>query len=375
MRRAAALLLAGALLAGSGCTGGVGGTYRNIEELQIVEALGFDIDNGRVLASAATGRDASGREALRASGDGVDVTSALRQMRGLAAGGDLFFDSTGHILLGEAAAEDAGRFLGYVERSVELRLDTPLLVARGGTARSLVLAAGGTEGDAPSILSALEDRVLRSGAGFVPGCAEIAAALERSGAALALAVRTERSTAGDYDTAVPAGFAVLRGGALVGYLDAGVSLGAGLLLSRAGRAELYVSGAEIRLISCSCGIEPVWDGEKLRALRFSLSVSGSLTESAAGANLSQEAARAELEAAFAAECSRLAELCLAASQALEADFLGLGAQLERREPRRWREIAGSWDALLPQLELHVEAEATLLRSYGYDDPPTRGKGG
>ena len=84
MRRAAALLLAGALLAGSGCTGGVGGTYRNIEELQIVEALGFDIDNGRVLASAATGRDASGREALRASGDGVDVTSALRQMRGLA---------------------------------------------------------------------------------------------------------------------------------------------------------------------------------------------------------------------------------------------------------------------------------------------------
>ena len=62
MRRAAALLLAGALLAGSGCTGGVGGTYRNIEELQIVEALGFDIDNGRVLASAATGRDASGRE-------------------------------------------------------------------------------------------------------------------------------------------------------------------------------------------------------------------------------------------------------------------------------------------------------------------------
>ena len=82
-----------------------------------------------------------------------------------------------------------------------------------------------------------------------------------------------------------------------------------------------------------------------------------------------------MEAAFAAECSRLAELCLAASQALEADFLGLGAQLEREQPRRWREISGGWDALLPQLELHVEAEATLLRSYGYDDPPTRGKGG
>ena len=209
----------------------------------------------------------------------------------------------------------------------------------------------------------------------MPGCAEIAAGLERSGAALALAVRAERSTAGDYDTAVPAGFAVLRGGALAGYLDAGASLGVGLLLSRAGRAELDVSGAEIRLISCSCDIEPLWEGDKLRALRFSLSASGSLTESAAGADLSQEVARAELEAAFAAECSRLAELCLAASQALEADLLGLGAQLERREPRRWREISGGWDELLPQLELHVEAEATLLRSYGYDDPPTRGKGG
>ena len=60
MRRAAALLLAGALLAGSGCTGGRRRDLPHIEELQIVEALGFDIDNGRVLASAATGRDASG---------------------------------------------------------------------------------------------------------------------------------------------------------------------------------------------------------------------------------------------------------------------------------------------------------------------------
>ena len=169
---------------------------------------------------------------------------------------------------------------------------------------------------------------------------------------------------------------MLRGGALVGYLDAGASLGAGLLLSRAGRAELDVSGAEIRLISCSCDIEPLWDGEKLRALRISLSVSGSLTESRrrrgplAGGGKGGAWKRHSPRSALAWRSSAWPP-----RRRWKRTSSAWARSWRRREPRRWREISGGWDALLPQLELHVEAEATLLRSYGYDDPPTRGKGG
>ncbi len=375
MRRAGAYLLSLTLALCSGCAAGIGGTYRNIEELQIIETLGFDSHGGAVLATAATGRDASGREVLRAAGAGEDVTAALRDMRELAGGGDLFFDSTGHILLGEAAAEEAGRYFDYIGRSGELRLDTPLIVVRGGEAAELVLSAGGDAEDVTSILSALEHDTERSGTGFVPSCSDIAVSLERSGSALALAVRTAKSTAGDFDTAENAGYAIFSGGELAGYLDGDAALGAAMLSGRAGRADIGAGGVSARLIRCGCELEPVWEGDKLRALRFRLDLRGSVTEAEAYPDLASAARRGETEEALASEAERMAASCLATSQALGADFLGIGAELERRFPGRWKAIAAEWDELFRAVDVQVEAEWTLLRSYGYDTPPGLGEEG
>ena len=69
----------------------------------------------------------------------------------------------------------------------------------------------------------------------------------------------------------------------------------------------------------------------------------------------------------------MAASCLATSQALGADFLGIGAELERRFPGRWKAIAAEWDELFRAVDVQVEAEWTLLRSYGYDTPPGLGE--
>ena len=63
MRRAATALAAPALLAPSGCTLSIYNSYRDIESLEVVQALGLDTPGvGGVLLSVATGADASGRE-------------------------------------------------------------------------------------------------------------------------------------------------------------------------------------------------------------------------------------------------------------------------------------------------------------------------
>ena len=60
MRRAAVALAASALLALSGCTLSIYNSYRDIESLEVVQALGLDAaGDGGVLLSVATGADAS----------------------------------------------------------------------------------------------------------------------------------------------------------------------------------------------------------------------------------------------------------------------------------------------------------------------------
>ena len=55
MRKPAAALAALIFLSLAGCAGGVGHNYRDTESLEVVQALGIDLDGGSVTLSAATG--------------------------------------------------------------------------------------------------------------------------------------------------------------------------------------------------------------------------------------------------------------------------------------------------------------------------------
>ena len=66
MRQAAIALLAAALLGLSGCAQSIYNSYRDIESLEVVQALGLDsAADGGVVLSVATGSDASGKEPVR----------------------------------------------------------------------------------------------------------------------------------------------------------------------------------------------------------------------------------------------------------------------------------------------------------------------
>ena len=68
MRRSiAVVLMLCAFLPLSGCTLSVYNNYRELERLQVIETVGFDAaQDGGVVLSISAGRDASGREPVRA---------------------------------------------------------------------------------------------------------------------------------------------------------------------------------------------------------------------------------------------------------------------------------------------------------------------
>ena len=215
MRRAAVALAASALLALSGCTLSIYNSYRDIESLEVVQALGLDAaGGGGVLLSVATGADASGREPVRLTQEAESLDGAMRGMEQLTGRGRLFFSGTGAIVLGAPAAAESARWLDAIARSKELRLDTELYVLRSGEAAGLLTSDDAPE-DVFASLNALAERVRSDGPAPVPTCSDVSRSLISSGAALAAAIDVAEGADGRL-TPVPAGFAILTAAAWPG---------------------------------------------------------------------------------------------------------------------------------------------------------------
>lgn len=372
MRKLIAALSAAALLALGGCAQSIFVNYRDIESLRVVQALGLDAAaDGGVVLSAASGPDASGREPLRLTREGESLDAAMRELEALTGGGQLFFAGTGAIVLGEAAADEAARWLDAVTRSKELRLDTELYVLRGGEAAELLCGEDAPE-DVFAALDALAQRLRRNGPSPAPGCADAARALTGSGAALAAAIELEKGAEGKL-TPIPAGFAVLTDSGLAAWLEDEAALGAGLFAGGPGAALLELGGVTVELAGAKAELEPLWADGGLAALRVFVEASGSVVGAPAGSKPDSGAARAELEAALAEALRSGVEAALEISRGTGADFLGLGRRLETEHPARFAAMRRPWAETLPELEFEVEARAKILNVREYADSPFGGE--
>ena len=372
MRYAALALCAAVLLALSGCTQSIYNNYRDIENLEVVQAAGLDAgEEGGVTLSVATGSDASEREPLRLSAGAESLDGAMRELEQLAGRGSLFFSGTGAIVLGEGAAEDAPRWLDAVARSKELRLDTELFVLRGDKASELLTGENAPE-DVFAALNALSSRSREYGPAPVPTCVDVTRSLIASGAALAAAIELEEGADGAV-TPVPAGFAVLTESGLAGFLTGDAALGAGLFLGGPGISVTELEGGvTAELAGADVSFEPVWgeDGA-VTGLEFSVEVRAGVIEAPAGGSFSDEESWASLESELAARVRGWVEAALSASTAEGADFLGLGRSVEVRYPVKYSAMPLSWEDGFAGLDISVSCRAEILNMREYADSPFR----
>ena len=379
MRRALALLLLISLfLPLSGCTLSVYNNYRELERLQVIETVGFDAaEGGGVKLSISAGRDASGREPVRASTTAQSVTEAMQELQGLSRSDELFFSGTGCILIGEAAASETARWLELVARSDSLRLDTPVFAVIGGEAAELVTEAGGEDGDITQIMQALISFAEKSGPARIYTCAEAARSLVENGAALIGSVRgTQDASKEGGLTAELDGYAVLGSmGRLMGCIEGEDALGVGLFYGEPGRAALTLDcGATAELAGGKVGLRPVTDSSgAICALEVAGFVEAIVMETLPSLDLGADQARAQVEDELAERCGSWVYNILDKSIALGLDFLGLGQRLERENPQLWHSLPEPWLKELPELELTVRSSAGLLNVREFADAPDWGR--
>lgn len=379
MRRALAVwLLISLFLPLSGCTLSVYNNYRELERLQVIETVGFDAaEGGGVKLSISAGRDASGREPVRASTTAQSVTEAMQELQGLSRSDELFFSGTGCILIGEAAASETARWLELVARSDSLRLDTPVFAVIGGEAAELVTEAGGEDGDITQIMQALISFAEKSGPARIYTCAEAARSLVENGAALIGSVRgTQDASKEGGLTAELDGYAVLGSmGRLMGCIEGEDALGVGLFYGEPGRAALTLDcGATAELAGGKVGLRPVTDSSgAICALEVAVFVEAIVMETLPSLDLGADQARAQVEDELAERCGSWVYNILDKSIALGLDFLGLGQRLERENPQLWHSLPEPWLKELPELELTVRSSAGLLNVREFADAPDWGR--
>lgn len=197
------------------------------EELAVVQAMGVDSERGAVALSLVTAADSSrGEGPVRMSGSGATIPAAEEDVASRAAEEAVFCAHTKAVLLGEASArEDVEGVLRYVCRSRELRMDVPLLIVRDGSAAEALLETGDERVGAAELLGALSAAAQAEDGEALPSVGRIEGALAENRCALAAALRCVRSSeqkgAGEAGalTLARAGWAVIKGGALIGFVE------------------------------------------------------------------------------------------------------------------------------------------------------------
>ena len=350
-------IIIGMLLSGCGGQRGIYANFRPIDQLRLVETLGYDA--GPELSAAV--RKTEDTPALSLTARGRSIPDAVDALQARTDRGALFFAHARFVLLGWRAAEQGiGALMDYLERDIHMRLDTELLLL-DCEAKEL-LAAGDGDFDLTAAAEAAKRESEAQACGLVLDFRETALALSEYGAAPVMLLHCRFPADGPPEL-LPDGCGVLCGGVLAGTLERPLAETLGLLLGRAGTLTRSLGSAA--LLCRGSGTVALEDADPAApAFRLRLELSAAVDEAR------DPIVPEELEAALETRLAADAEALLRKLQSLDADLLGL------RQCLRLGGVAEPEPGWLGRASFTVEAAVTLDRSFDLGQPlePDGGEG-
>lgn len=374
MGRAAAVLAA-LSLALTGCGSSQLTHPREVEQLQLVQTMGYDGAVGRVTVSVSSGQGLGGEPPTLLAATGGSVSSAIRKLQDWSAREELYFAHVRYAVVGEAAARAGVEpLLDHFERGSQTPLNLPMLVVKGSDARTLVTGSSDPMYEVTALLNSLQRDTEQMGTAHCFTVLDVAQRLARSGAALCCAVTAEPSGASVPSAeegavvAMEAGYAVLKDGKLAGFLDRDTALGADLVMNLAGKALYILSDGQggavtVELRGSEATLTPVRDNSGVLTVEVDLRSEAGIVE-ASGDIPMDDAFLTRLEKTLDRAMVRQAEAALKESRKMGADFMELYRQLAKKDPKAFpgRVPADFFTAL----DWRVRADATVERSYDID---------
>ena len=358
------------------------------------------------MASSADSKKSSNGP-VRISSHGVTVTEAIQNARRSSHEEEIFYAHTRQMLIGEDAAKTSfDQLLAYICRSPDVSIDVPVFVVRGGTAEELIMSSGDDKKGVSEILSAVIENADDRGDSTIRTAAEIVRDLDRHGSSLACAVECVSSSelrsgpadsggeqqgseesggedssgasgsdssgssggetkGGETLTAAVSGYAVIRGGGLVGFIDKEDAVGVGFLTNELGLSDIIVKdenggAVTLEISRGSSELSAQWDDNgSLTGLSVTADVTASIVETQGKSTGDPKTAEEFITAQLEQEVSRRIVSVLRLSKRLGADFLGLGELTEAKYPLKYARLGADMSELLPWLEIQVSVSGKI----------------
>ncbi|CAH1218360.1 Spore germination protein A3 [Paenibacillus plantiphilus] len=150
---------------------------------------------------------------------------------------------------------------------------------------------------------------------------------------------------------------IIKGDKLVGWINAEDSMGAMWLANRVKRTTVPFAcepsrkkDSTLRIIQTSTRVSPEPKGNSF-IINVHAKVNGTLYEYNCDADMAKPETIAQIEKAIAAEIERTMMKGWKAISEQRADIVGFGGAVHEKYPKRWREIASSWNEQLGQLQI------------------------
>ena len=334
---------------------------REMGDMALLRTMGVDLGEEGLSVTVSTGPRAKGLQgegeaALVLSAQGESLSDAALTLQSLS-DSYVFFGYVDQLLLGEELAR-AGvtQVLDYFARDVELGLGAQLWVVRDASAQQAVEAGGdqGVEGR----LSTLRLDGEMGIAALARTAGEVYTDLLEQGSAYlpALQPGTEEQA-----VLLEAGYAVLKGDTLAGFLDGDGARGLELLVGRPSSdiipVELEGETVYVRITGgdTTCRLET--EGGQVTGLTVACRVTAQLAEYRTQPNRNQlQTVEEELTRVETARLTR----ALTQLRAWGADCAGLGVRSALSAPEAWRQVKEDWEdwfaRLAPNLEVQVDIQ-------------------
>ena len=364
MRRGALCLLWACLLL-SGCAGLP--AAREMGDMALLRTMGVDAGEGdhSVEVTVSTGKRAVGlqgesQSALVLSARRESLSAACLAMQSLS-DSYVFYGYVDQLLLGEELSKrSVWPVLDYFAQDAQLGLGVQLWAVRGGTAAQAVQAGG--ESGVESRLSTLQTDSEMGAAGVTRTAGEVFADLLERGSAYLPALRAQETEQEGQTVLLEAGYAILKDGALAGYLEGESAKGLELLVNQASSDVLEVPLAQgrvvVRVTGSALVCTPQREEGQLAAARLSCRVTAEVAE--VEGELSQEDLEQVKQAVESRQQRRITQ-ALERLQSWGADCVGLGQRLAVADPARGEELLAAWGERFSSVPAEVSVETSLTR--------------
>ena len=353
--------------------------YPRLEQLRVVQTLGVDdTGSGLRLTLATAAGDRSEDDAGCLSAEGPTLSAALTRAESYSTEETLFCGHIRQMVVGEDAALEP--LLTAVCRSADLRLDMPLYLLRGSRVEELMSETGSGNRGITEALDAVRGELDYRSRSRDYTAGHILQDLQRQGSALVCVLQSapasERAESAvsrrgedvaSRKTAVLAGFAVVKDGAVRSWLQPEELLGIGLLRNSFGVQELSLADRNgepvaLELRQGSSRVRPVWreDGS-LQGLDITVRLSAALLET--GGSEQNEPYIDDLTARLEGAVAEQIRALLTRAKGLQADYLGLGPRVEEASPLAFRRLEEDFPSLLPKLEVSLTVQSRIQHEY------------